>query len=187
MLKCCWFDHEVKLVSVPVWTSVVLIHLCAWRSPKRLMRVERCTVMLIEWHFDVMLVSWIQTNIQQLEFTVVNMIYVLYSMVLRTGSSGHELHVQLCNSFCVVSVSCCSMLTCMHARVYLRVSFVGPSHSRPYCDFHTAWLCLFTVLLEIVVLNNQCCELLSMFVSCLTLRAGSAFGRCFSFRSTKSY
>ena len=48
-------------------------------------------------------------------FTVVNMIYVLYSMVLRTGSSGHELHVQLCNSFRVVSVSCCSMLTCMHA------------------------------------------------------------------------
>ena len=92
------------------------------------------------------------------------MIYVLYSMVLRTGSSGHELHVQLCNSFRVVSVSCCSVLTCMHARVYLRVSFVGPSHSRPYCDFHTAWLCLFTVLLEIVVLNNQCCELLSMFV-----------------------
>lgn len=163
MLKCCWFDHEVKLVSVPVWTSVVLIRLCAWRSLKRLMRVERCIVMLIEWHFDIMLVSGSQTNIQRLEFIVVNLIYVLYSMVLRT--SVHELHVQLCNSLRVVSVSCCCLLTCMHARgVYLRVSFVGPSHSWPYCDFHTAWLCLFTILLEIVVHSNQCFELMCMFV-----------------------
>jgi len=165
VLKCCWFDHEVKLVSVPVWTSVVLIRLCAWRSLKRSMRVERCIVMLIEWHFDIMLVSWSQTNIQRLEFIVVNLIYVLYSMVLRT--SDHELHVHLNSTFCVLSVSCCCVLTCMYARVYLRVSFVSPSHSRPYCDFTQdgwSWLFLFTILLEIVVRNNQCCELLSMFV-----------------------
>ena len=145
-----------------------VIRLCAWRSTKRLMRIERCIVMLIEWHFDIMLVSWSQTNIQRLEFIVVNLIYVLYSMVLRT--SDHELHVHLSITFRVLSVSCCCVLTCMYARVYLRVSFVSPSHSRPYCDFTQdgwSWLCLFTILLEIVIWTisaASCCPCSSSFL-----------------------
>jgi len=56
-------------------------------------------------------------NIQRLEFIVVNLIYVLYSMVLR--ASGHELHVQLCNSF-HVWVSVVLLSAYLHAR--MRVS-----------------------------------------------------------------
>ena len=41
-------------------------------------------------------------------------VHSCYSMVLRT--SGYELHVQLCTSFHVMSVSFCSVFTCMHAR-----------------------------------------------------------------------
>ena len=98
------------------------------------------------------------------------MTYVLYSMVLRTGSSGHELSRTVVQQLpCSVSV----VLFCayLHVRVYLRLSFVSPSHSLPYCDFYTAWLCLFTILLEIVVRNNQCFELLSMFVLLFEIEA----------------
>ena len=142
-----------------------VIRLCAWRSTKRLMRIERCIVMLIEWHFDIMLVSWGQTNIQRLEFIVVNLIYVLYSMVLRT--SGHELHVQLSSTFRVLSVSCCCVLTCMYARVYLRVSFVSPSHSRPYCDFTqdgSAYSRFSLKLLYATISAASCCPCSSSFL-----------------------
>jgi hypothetical protein len=55
-------------------------------------------------------------NIQRLEFIVVNLIYVLYSMFLIT--SDHELHVQLCNSFHVwVSVRVVLLSAYLHARM----------------------------------------------------------------------
>ena len=53
-------------------------------------------------------------NIQRLEFIVVNLILLLYSTVLRT--SGHELHVQLCNSF-HVWVSVVLLSAYLHARM----------------------------------------------------------------------
>jgi hypothetical protein len=84
-------------------------------------------------------------------------------MVLRT--SVHELHVQLCNSF-HVWVSVVLLSAYLHART--RVSegeFLLVHRTRDdTVIFHTGWLCLFTILLEIVVHSNQCFGLLSMFV-----------------------
>ena len=164
MINCCWSDHEVKLVSVPVWASVVLIRLsrCTWRSLRRSMKVEQCIVKLIEWHFDIMLVSWSQTNIQR---DWASWVHSCYSMVLRT--SGHKLPVQLCTSFRVVSVSCCCVLTCMPARGYLRVSFVSPSHSRPYCDFTqdgSAYSRFSLKLLYATISAASCCPCSSSFL-----------------------
>ena len=104
-------------------------------------------------------------NIQRLEFIVVNLIYVLYSMFLIT--SDHELHVHLNSTFCVLSVSCCCVFTCMHARVYLRVSFVSPSHSRPYCDFTqdgSAYSRFSLKLLYATISAASCCPCSSSFL-----------------------
>ena len=97
------------------------------------------------------------------------MIYVLYSMVLRTGSSGHELHVQLCNSFRVVSVSCCSVLTCMHARVYVRVIFLFKVHrTRDHTVIftqHGSAYSLFSLkLLYSTISASSCCPCSSSFL-----------------------
>ena len=151
-------------MSGQVWTSVVLIRLCAWRSLKRLMRVERCTVMLIEWHFDIMLVSWSQTNIQRLEFIVVNLIYVLYSMVLRT--SGHELHVQLCSTFRVLSVSCCCVLTCMYACIWGWVLLVHRTrdHTVIFTQHGSAYSLFSLKLLYSTISAASCCPCSSSFL-----------------------
>jgi hypothetical protein len=121
-----------------------------------------------------------QVYIQRLEFIVVNLIYVLYSRVLRTSGHDSELHVQLCNSLSfrvlvvtvTVPVSCCCVLTCMHARVYLRVSFVSPSHSRPYCVFtqHGSAFSRFSFKLKLLYVTlsaSSCCPCSS---SCLRLK-----------------
>ena len=162
VINCCWSDHEVNLVNV--WMSVVLIRLCAWRSLKRLMRVERCIGMLIEWHFDVMLVSWSQTNIQRLEFIVVNLIYVLYSMVLRT--SGHELHVQLCSTFRVLSVSCCCVLTCMYACIWGWVLLVHRTrdHTVIFTQHGSAYSLFSLKLLYSTISAASCCPCSSSFL-----------------------